>query len=216
MKYIHVKNLEKYHPGYKDRILLWAKIHIKMIQGDPDCEMITDETDWARLIKFILLELNAQKPIPLDPLYLQRKGFNLKKRPIDLTINMLQTFIEVVSITDTECIQDVTHIRVEKSREEKKGFPPSLDSVLKYFKELKQTGEAEKFFDYYQSNGWKVGKNIMKDWKAAARNWCKRNFGKKKEEVGYKPFEEKTEKRPDYSPEGLAKVSKLIKGITNK
>lgn len=56
-------------------------------------------------------------------------------------------------------------------------FPP-LETILEYFKELKQIGEAEKFFDYYQSNGWKVGKNIMKDWKAAARNWCKRNFGK--------------------------------------
>jgi uncharacterized protein YdaU (DUF1376 family) len=30
------------------------------------------------------------------------------------------------------------------------------------------------FFDYYESNGWKVGKNIMKDWKAAARGWSKR------------------------------------------
>ena len=118
MRYIHVKNLEKYHPGYKDRILLWAKIHIKMIQGDPDCEMITDETDWARLVKFILLELNAQKPIPLDPMYLQKKGFDLKKRPIRLTINMLQKFIEVVPELDTECTLDVTQNRIEKSRVE--------------------------------------------------------------------------------------------------
>ena len=31
--------------------------------------------------------------------------------------------------------------------------------------------EAEKFFNYYESNGWKVGKNPMKNWKAAANNW---------------------------------------------
>ena len=31
--------------------------------------------------------------------------------------------------------------------------------------------EAEKFFNYYESNGWKVGKNSMKNWKAAANNW---------------------------------------------
>ena len=30
------------------------------------------------------------------------------------------------------------------------------------------------FFDYYESNGWKVGKNSMKDWQAAARGWSKR------------------------------------------
>ncbi len=31
--------------------------------------------------------------------------------------------------------------------------------------------EAEKFVNYYESNGWKVGKNPMKNWKAAANNW---------------------------------------------
>ena len=30
------------------------------------------------------------------------------------------------------------------------------------------------FYDYYESNGWKVGKNSMKDWKAALRGWSKR------------------------------------------
>ena len=70
MDYIHVKNLDKYHPGYKDRTLQWAKIYFRMVQGDPDCEMIEDEIDWARLIKFILLELEAQKPLPLNDKYL--------------------------------------------------------------------------------------------------------------------------------------------------
>jgi hypothetical protein len=31
--------------------------------------------------------------------------------------------------------------------------------------------EAQRFWDYYESNGWKVGRNPMKDWKAAVRNW---------------------------------------------
>lgn len=31
--------------------------------------------------------------------------------------------------------------------------------------------EAQRYWDYYQSNGWKVGRNPMKDWKAAVRNW---------------------------------------------
>ena len=43
--FIHVINLEKYHPSYKDRTLVWAKIYFNMIQGDPDCEMIESETD---------------------------------------------------------------------------------------------------------------------------------------------------------------------------
>jgi len=43
------------------------------------------------------------------------------------------------------------------------------------------------FFDYYESNGWKVGKNPMKDWKAAARGWSKRqgNYFNKQDEPNF-------------------------------
>ena len=55
---------------------------------------------------------------------------------------------------------------------------PSLQEILDYFTELGSTAdEANKFYDHYTANGWKVGKNAMKDWKATARNW-NRNKGK--------------------------------------
>ena len=44
------------------------------------------------------------------------------------------------------------------------------------------------YFDYYSSNGWKVGKNPMKDWKAAARGWSKRQSqytGNKTQEIDF-------------------------------
>jgi hypothetical protein len=56
---------------------------------------------------------------------------------------------------------------------------PSCQEILDYFQELGSTAdEAHKFFDHYTANGWKVGKNAMKDWKATARNWNrnKNNF----------------------------------------
>ena len=89
-----MRSLEKYHPGYKDRKLVWAKIFLDMAAGDPDLELICNETDWGRLIKFILLELRSQKPLPNDPMFWTRKGFDLKNRPIELTLQMLHTFIE--------------------------------------------------------------------------------------------------------------------------
>lgn len=51
--------------------------------------------------------------------------------------------------------------------------PPDMVSVQNYFLELKSTEiEADKFYNYFQSNGWKVGgKAPMQDWQAAARNW---------------------------------------------
>ena len=35
--------------------------------------------------------------------------------------------------------------------------------------------DVDRFFDYYTSNGWKVGRNSMKDWRAAVRSWAKRD-----------------------------------------
>lgn len=49
--------------------------------------------------------------------------------------------------------------------------PPSLEDVQSYCRERQNDVDAQRFIDYYTSNGWKVGKNSMKDWKAAVRNW---------------------------------------------
>lgn len=96
MNYIHIKNLEKFHPKYKDRTLQWAKIYFKMIQGDPETEML-HEIDRGRLISFILLELQAKEPIPNNDEYFRRKGFAIEIRPMSLTIEMLHNFILVVT-----------------------------------------------------------------------------------------------------------------------
>ena len=52
-------------------------------------------------------------------------------------------------------------------------FPPPFEYLKIYFDEKGHSSvEAEKFYNYYQSNGWLVGgRTKMKDWKAAARNW---------------------------------------------
>jgi hypothetical protein len=50
---------------------------------------------------------------------------------------------------------------------------PSLELVKEYFKFQESSEfEAERYFNYYSSNGWLIGgKTKMKDWKASARNW---------------------------------------------
>ena len=52
---------------------------------------------------------------------------------------------------------------------------PTLDQVADYCHERGNQIDPEKFHDYYTANGWRVGKSAMKDWKAAVRNWEKRN-----------------------------------------
>lgn len=70
-----------------------------------------------------------------------------------------------------------------KGREAKgvKGETPKIEDCLQYATEIKlPKDEAESFFDHFQSNGWKVGgKAIMKDWKAAMRNWKRRDLNGK-------------------------------------
>ncbi len=52
------------------------------------------------------------------------------------------------------------------------GIPKNLEEVESYFSEKeKPISEANKFFNYYEANGWLVGKNKMKNWRAAANNW---------------------------------------------
>jgi hypothetical protein len=52
---------------------------------------------------------------------------------------------------------------------------PSLSELEAYCLERGNSVNPESFFDFYQSNGWKVGSNSMKDWKAAIRTWEKRD-----------------------------------------
>ena len=54
--------------------------------------------------------------------------------------------------------------------------PPSIEDVKLYCKERNNNVDAERFVDYYTANGWIVGKNKMKDWKAAVRTWERNNF----------------------------------------
>lgn len=64
---------------------------------------------------------------------------------------------------------------------------PSHDDLRDYFAERNANApqaEAEKFYDFYESKGWKVGKDGMKDWKASVRNWLRNNSGAAKAQSG--------------------------------
>ena len=93
---------------------------------------------------------------------------------------------------DTPCIQDVskadTEVRLELGKSKgrldksnssegkiKRFTPPTLEEVQEYIEEKNYSVDAERFIDYYTANGWMVGKNHMKDWKATVRNWERNN-----------------------------------------
>lgn len=49
--------------------------------------------------------------------------------------------------------------------------PPTIDEVVAYGESIGGRVDAQRFVDFYESKGWMVGKSKMKDWKAAYRNW---------------------------------------------
>lgn len=82
------------------------------------------------------------------------------KKALSDTLCIPYVYPTYTSVTDT-----VTDTDTVKSKH------PTLDEVKAYCNERNNRVDPERFIDYYTANGWKVGKNPMKDWKAAVRTW---------------------------------------------
>lgn len=71
-------------------------------------------------------------------------------------------------------------IRLDKIREDigeksKRFIPPTIDEVTYYCQERNNGIDAQRFIDFYSARGWIIGKNKMKDWRAAVRTWEGKN-----------------------------------------
>lgn len=85
------------------------------------------------------------------------------------------TEIEKEKEIDTEI-----EIEKEKKGKAKRFTKPTLEEIKAYCLERGNNVDAERFYDYYEANGWKVGKNAMKDWKAAVRTWERNGYSDSK------------------------------------
>ena len=81
-----------------------------------------------------------------------------------------QSFLE----TETETETKKDNLKVIQKKQN--FIKPSLEEVKGYCLERNNQVDPERWFDYYTSNGWKIGKNSMKDWRAAVRTWEKSSF----------------------------------------
>lgn len=87
----------------------------------------------------------------------------------------------------------VLNNKVLKENIQKKFVPPTLSEVKAYCQERNNGVNPENFLDYYTANGWKVGRNPMKDWKAAVRTWERKEKPQAlpvKPQQGINPFTE--------------------------
>lgn len=117
-----------------------------------------------------------------------KRGFEIQKREIWVTNLSLEgqkyhsSGDENVTPSSDENVTDnITSINntsidnnnyvIVIGQKQKKFVKPSLKEISDYCKERNNDVNPEKFLNYYEANGWKVGRNNMKDWKAAIRTW---------------------------------------------
>lgn len=84
--------------------------------------------------------------------------------------------IEIELEKDIEIEKEI-HSSAKSTTTKRKRFEkPTLSQITQYCLERNNNVNAEQFYDYYESNGWKVGKNAMKDWKACVRTWERNGY----------------------------------------
>ena len=93
-------------------------------------------------------------------------------------------YIKLVDTPSLKNYTDNTNININNNNitySNKKALfkKPTLDSVKSYCIERNNNIDAEAFLDFYESKDWKIGKNKMKDWKAAVRTWERREVKQK-------------------------------------
>jgi len=108
----------------------------------------------------------AKNGLPTEPF---NKQINIYKH-----INDYSAENEFSAANQNEKLEIVYSKKVLLKSENKSKFtPPKLEEIYLYFREKNAPEiEGQKFFNYFESNGWKIGgRSPMKNWKAAANNW---------------------------------------------
>jgi hypothetical protein len=84
----------------------------------------------------------------------------------------------------TTPIKEREELKNEEQKEENKRFiKPTIEDIKKEFPNF----NAEHFYNYYESNGWMVGRNKMKDWKSTVKNWIAKDYNQQTQVTTNKP-----------------------------
>ena len=73
--------------------------------------------------------------------------------------------------------KEIDNVEVKTSTHSQKFIAPTLEEVREYCNERNNNVDPQAFIDFYESKGWMIGKNKMKNWKAAVRTWERKDQG---------------------------------------
>lgn len=124
----------------------------------------------------------VQKMLGSETYWAQRKRIQrIGQCPTDVQLlsNKCPTDIDIEKDIDIDKDKekDIESIETKSSDEPRsnKFIKPTVEEIAEYCRERNNGIDAQQFYDFYESKGWLIGKNKMKDWKAAVRTWERRN-----------------------------------------
>ena len=150
----------------------------------------------SELVKVEEYSKNTDHDFTINNLVSLSENTTLKKSKIKDSINKLYKlklidvivkkndifYVKILHENISQFILEDYSTKKEKQRKsntnsitKKKRFKkPSINELKEYFFKIEAEDESEIMYDFYESKGWKIGKNSMKCWKSAARNWARR------------------------------------------
>ena len=175
---MRIKNWPKFQ-HYKKRRPPWIKLYRELL--DDEEYFVTPDRP-AKFLPLIWL-LASENHGTLPDVGKIAFRLRIEKDDCAAVLRALTHWIEDDASTMLAGCKQVDALETEREgeKEKEKGsvktppvkrfVPPALEEVKGYCFERRNTVDAAKWHSYYSSNGWKVGKNPMKDWKAAVRTW---------------------------------------------
>lgn len=97
-----------------------------------------------------------------------------------LQCNTNVTGVKQIGNVEKEIEKD-KELEIDKSKRTRTFKQPTLEELKEFIQENNLEVDAERWLNYYNSNGFMVGRTKMKDWKACVRNWSRNNYGTKQE-----------------------------------
>lgn len=110
---------------------------------------------------------------------------NTGETPCNVTSNVEKSRVEKIRVDKRESTGAQSDKPTDTHPPKAKRFvKPTLEEIRAYCQSRQNGVDAERFYDYYESNGWRVGKSPMKDWKAAVRTWERSEWNRGGEKYG--------------------------------
>lgn len=163
------------------------------LKDDLTLKVVTDAINKLASAGLVILYKYEDKPFLYLPTWELHQTIRAKKSkfpPPEENLQASEIICKQMHADASKCKQMHANVPVIQSESESESYSesyseeahaskrfsePTVEEVSAYCRERGNNIDPQRFVDYYTSNGWMVGKNKMKDWRAAVRNWVRRS-----------------------------------------